>query len=283
MTFRLPVLFFLACMGARLASAAPMAWEGTVSITGLTPLPLEAPVTGVATVIDNGNGFTLQTLRPLGTAGGTGTFLVTDPETPTVAAIRLEAHVGFGTLAPFDPLAAPTVSQLTKMALPIGGVIKVCLISTSCASFIPYPLNSFSYEAGVGVGGVVTYGGGGTLRVSVQAAPWTVRDATLTVQTTSGASFEVFTEGYVHGPFSFTGSTATTGGEVSLVTPMVIRTNQSVADQVAFARLTIRFIPEPSGPLLLGSGLGGLWVLQRHRLARRRRATRPSVRHGDDR
>ena len=89
--------------------------------------------------------------------------------------------------------------------------------------------------------------------------------------TTMIGGFQVFTEGFVHGPFSFTGSTATPGGELSLVTPVVIRASQPLGTQMAFGRLTVRFVPEPGLLVLLGSGLGGLCVLERRRSLRKRR------------
>jgi hypothetical protein len=258
----LPTLILLALSAAEVSSAASMQWEGTISVSLSSSPDLSVEASGEAVVIDNGNGFTLQTLRPVGDSFGTDTFLLTDPEVPTIAAIRLEAGVGFGTLAPFDPLAPLSQPQLTKNILPLYGTLKLCVLSSACSAYIPIPLASPSFGAAVGVGGLITLGPGG-MRISVEAAPWTLRDATITVETPSGSSFQLATSGSAHGPHSFTGSTALTGGQLSLVTPMLITSNELDVAPAAFARLTLRFVPEPGLLLLLASGVAGLWVLSR--------------------
>jgi hypothetical protein len=114
------------------------------------------------------------------------------------------------------------------------------------------------------VGGLITIGPG-EIRISVEAAPWTLRDATITVETSSGVTYQFVTSGSVHGPYSFTGSTALTGGQLSLVTPVLITSNQLEVAPAAFARLTLRFVPEPGLLPLLASGAIGLWILSRVR------------------
>ena len=260
----LPTLIVLALGGAEVSKAASMSWEGTISVSLSASQVLSVEASGEAVVIDNGNGFTLQTLRAVGNSFGTDTVFITDPEVPTIAAIRLEAGAGFGTLAPFDPLAPLSQSQLTKNILPLYGTLKLCILSSSCTSYIPIPLASPSFGAAVGVGGLITIGPGG-IRISLEAAPWTLRDATVTVTTLSGRIFEFVTSGSVHGPYSFTGSTALTGGQLSLVTPMLITSNQLDVAPAAFVRLTLRFVPEPGLLLLMASGGVGLWILSRIR------------------
>ena len=111
----------------------------------------------------------------------------------------------------------------------------------------------------------MTFGRGGEIRISVEAAPWTVRDATLSVQTPSGSSFQLVTSGSVHGPYSFTGSTALAGGQLSLVTPVLTTSNGLDLPALAFARLTLRLVPEPGLLLLLALSAVGLWILSRIR------------------
>jgi hypothetical protein len=260
----LPTLIVPALGGAEVSNAASMQWEGTISVNLLSSTELSVEASGEAVVIDNGNGFTLQTLRPVGSSFGTDTVFLTDPEVPTIAAIRLEAGLGFGTLAPFDPLAPPSQPQLTENTLPLHGTLKLCLLSSACSAYVPIPLASPSFGAAVGVGGLITLGPGG-VRISLEAAPWTVRDATVTVETPSGGTFQFVTSGSVHGPYSFTGSTALTGGQLSLVTPMLIAFNELDLPSLAFARLTLRFVPEPGLLLLLASSAVGLWILSRIR------------------
>jgi hypothetical protein len=256
----LPTLVALVLGGTEASSAASMRWEGTISVDLSFSQDLSVEASGEAVVIDNGNGFTLQTLRPVGNSFGTDTLFFTDPEVPTIAAIHLRAGVGFGTLAPFDPLAPPSQPQLTKNILPLHGMLKVCILSSVCSAYLSVPLASDSFGAAVGAGGLITIGPGG-IRISLEAAPWTVRDATVTVETPLGGTFQFVTSGSVHGPYSFTGSTALTGAQLSLVTPMPITSNQLDVASVAFARLTLRFVPEPGRFLLLASGAVGLWSL----------------------
>ena len=115
----------------------------------------------------------------------------------------------------------------------------------------------------VGVGGLVSFLGSTGARISVEGAPWTLRSTTVTLRTPSGASYQLLTSGSAHGPLSFTGSTAATGAEISLVTPIRITSNLAGLDTVALGRVTLRLLPEPGFLLLLVSGLGGLWLLPR--------------------
>ncbi len=105
--------------------------------------------------------------------------------------------------------------------------------------------------------------GPGEVRISVEAAPWTVRGTTVIVETPSGSTLRFVTSGSVHGPYSFTGSTALTGGRLSLVAPMLITSDELELPPLAFARLTLRFVPEPGLLLLITSGAVGLWILSR--------------------
>jgi hypothetical protein len=263
-TCLLPTPIVFALMGAEISAAASMRWEGTISVGFPSSSEAAVKASGKAAVIDNGNGFTLQTLRPVGGSFGTGTALLTDPEAPTIAAIRLEAGAGFGTLAPFDPLAPLGQPQLTQNQLPLYGTLKLCLLSSACSAYVPIPLASPSFEAAVGIGGLVTVGPG-SIRISVEAAPWTLRDATVTMATPSGNTFQSVTSGSVHGPYSFTGSTALIGGQLSLVTPMLITSDEFDVVPMAFARLTLRFVPEPGPLVLVASGIAGILIVARTR------------------
>ncbi len=117
----------------------------------------------------------------------------------------------------------------------------------------------------MGVGGIITVGGSGPLRLSLEAAPWTIRTATVPVTTNGGGTVAVAAAGWLHGPASFTTSTAVSGGALSLVTPLRITSNLGTP-LGAFGRLTLRFVPEPGLLLLMGSGLLGLAILGRTRM-----------------
>ena len=129
---------------------------------------------------------------------------------------------------------------------------------------------------GLGVGGLVTMGGYGGIRISVQMAPWTVKTVTGygVITTSQGAQVNQTwqTAGWVHGPASQTGSsTAAPGGAMRLVTPAQISTNTVLGFAAPDGRfgetvgsvisLTLRFVPEPEQCLLLGAGLAGLGLL----------------------
>ena len=96
-------------------------------------------------------------------------------------------------------------------------------------------------------------------------APWTIRTATVPIMTDSGGTVAVAAAGWLHGPASFTTSTAVSGGALSLVTPLRVTSNLGTP-LGAFGRLTLRFVPEPGLLLLMGSGLLGLAILGRTRM-----------------
>ena len=166
--------------------------------------------------------------------------------------------------------------------MPVGGVVKICLLSTACTQFLPLVLNQPTTvngvpgtgSKGVGVGGMVTAGGYGGIRISLQAAPWTIKTATVLDQITpTGGPPRIITtwtaQGWAHAPASTTTSTVQLSGMVQLVTPNQVVTNMDLgSNQVmgSFVILVIRFIPEPGLLLLLGSGVAGLALLGRRRM-----------------
>ena len=292
------------------ALARPLNWEGTLN-TVIADLPdLVAAGGGVATV----NGSTgiipahLGDIRLAGSRGhvtGSDVVLITDPETAGngIAAVIINYEPGTGTIGPISG-AVNSTSMLTQRTMPIGGVAKICLLSTVCTDFLPLLLtqpttNGARYQVntatpnqltpnalqgkrlgvpgtgikGVGIGGLVTVGGDSPIRISVEAAPWTVKTATAVDQTddlTGTAAFHNVTRmGFAHGPSSGTTDTAQPSGVLQIVTPTQIRTNLSLGTNVklgALTQLLIHFIPEPGLLLLLGSGVVGLAVLGRSRM-----------------
>jgi hypothetical protein len=242
---------------------------------------------GVATLNASAGGIpghlsTLRLAESRGNLGGTETALVTDPDVLPggILALELEARLGTGTLAPISGGAAST-TVLTAAALPLRGTAKICLLSTQCTSFIsllltqPTTLNGVPGEdiEGVGVGGLLTAGGFWGVRISLQAAPWTIKRATAIDQIETGGGGTTFISyvaaGFVHAPLSTTTSTAQPGGFLQLVTPNQISTNlpQGTRQKMAsFVILVVHFIPEPGLPLMLGAGVLGLAVLGRRRM-----------------
>jgi hypothetical protein len=308
-----PAVAFAAALVIGAASptgAARLNWEGTLtSTTGSLP-PLHLTGGGVATV--NGSSGTipahLATLRLQASRGGiegTDTNIITDPEVAGngIAAIILVGQGGTGTLAPISG-AIGSQSALTQRVLPARGLSKLCLLSTVCTDFLPLILtqpttNGARYQVntatpnqltpgalqgkrlgvpgtgvkGVGIGGLITVGGDSAIRISLEAAPWTVKTATAIDQTDdntgAGAFHEVTRMGFAHGPASGTTSTAQPSGVLQLVTPSQVRTNLALGSNVKVSILTellIHFIPEPGLMLLLGSGVMGLALIGRSRM-----------------
>jgi hypothetical protein len=292
------------------SGAARLNWEGTLTSTTAELPPLHLFGGGVSTV--NGSSGTipaqLVTLRVEASRGGiegTATNIITDPDVAGngIAAIILEGHGGTGTLAPISG-AIGSQSALTQGVLPARGLSKLCLLSTVCTDFLPLLLtqpttNGARYQVntatpnqltpgalqgkrlgvpgtgvkGVGIGGLITVGGDSAIRISLEAAPWTVKKATAIDQTddnTGAAAFHNVTRmGFAHGPLSGTTSTAQPSGVLQLVTPSQVRTNLALGTNVKVSILTellIHFIPEPDLTLLLGSGVMGLALIGRSRM-----------------
>jgi len=272
------------------ASAALLNWEGTLLLElGELP-PLGNTGGGVATVNNSAGGVPahLTTLQLKGSRGGVkGTAMVpiTDPavQANAIASVRVLATMQTGTFAPISGGAAST-TVLTKNIFPVSGLAKVCLLSTTCTNFLPLVLTQhtvMSGQKGVGIGGILTIGGGtNPIRISIEAAPWTIKTGTsideiTTPMTPMGvkANINKTAMGFVHGTASNTGmtisSTANPSGVVQLISPMQVVTNLptgSNAKIALFGYIGVHFIPEPGMLLLLGSGVAGLVLLGRHRM-----------------
>ena len=260
---------WLGTSGAAHAAAVP--WAGTLSLgdLGASPSPFNFSGTGVATVNGSSGGIHLSELRLAGGITGSATFPLTDPENATLLSLRVEVTLGTGTLYPFAPPAPSSQPQLTQRTLPIRGRMRFCVFHPGCVVSVTLGFTASQGQIGVGIGGLVTVGGfakGGGLAISLRGAPWTIRTASVSVTTSGGGIVTLTSAGWVHGLYSLTSSTVLAGGALSLVTPMQITAGGQTS--ATFARLTLRFVPEPGPLLLLTAGLGGL-------LATGRRRTRP--------
>jgi hypothetical protein len=273
---------------AGIASAATLNWEGTFVLDMVHLGKGVATGGGVATVNSSGGGIPahINTLRLAASRGqftGSSFDIVTDPEQAGngIAAVAFEGiQGGTGTFFPISGGAAST-TNLTQHIMPVYGVSKVCLLNTSCTTALTLPFTAPTTVNGVpgtgiqglGIGGMLTMGGYGGIRMSMHHAPWTIKTVTAIdhITTTGGGQIfiDIVQKGWAHAPASTTSSTGQVGGMVQLVTPNQVETNlalgsnNKVGSTVVFV---MRFIPEPGLLMLLGSGVAGLALLGRKRM-----------------
>jgi len=268
------------------ASANPLNWDGTL-VLELGELPALGNTGGGVATVNNSAGVIpahLQTLQLKGSRGavaGTAMVPITDPTVSAngIASVRVQATMQTGTFAPISGGALST-SVLTSNVLPVNGLAKVCLLSTQCTNFLPLIMTQHvatSMAKGVGIGGLLTIGGGtNPIRISIEAAPWTIKTGTSIDQITTPMTpmgVKIFVNrtamGFAHDPSSTTTNTAQPSGVVQLISPMQVVTNLTSGSNTKialFGFLTVHFIPEPGMLLLLGSGVAGLVLLGRHRM-----------------
>ena len=285
----LRILFVsIAILGiAGLASAAPMNWEGTATVKLGDFAEARPTGGGVATLnaLTSNTPAHLDSLRLVPSRGGlTANFtkFVTDPDSvgnsiASVQFVGIEAQTG--TFAPISGAAgSATVTPKFNGFLPLAGIVRLCLINTTCdtsASLILTTHTAGSSTIGIGIGGLLTINIlGGAARISVQANPWQIKTATIYDQITTpinGLQTTVTRKynGWAHGPGSATTTTAQIGGVVQLISASQVRTNlpQGSSVKVASAQtLLIRFVPEPGMLLMIGSGIAGLVLIGRKRM-----------------
>jgi hypothetical protein len=280
---------FLVLGMAGVAGAAVLNWSGT-TVQSLGDYPEGVLLGGgVATINGSSGGIPahISTLRLAASRGqmkGTFTRIVTDPDTLGNGVYALVYDQVGGLTGTHPGISGGIASTSTGDVgpLPVGGVVKVCILSYECTAFLPLVLNQpttlngvVTGSKGVGIGGLITAGGYGGIRISLQAAPWTVKTATVIDEidptTPEGGNVLItwYAKGWAHGPASLTTSTAQPEGMLQLVTPNQVTTNLplgSSAKMGSFVIATIEFIPEPGLLLLLGSGVAGLALLGRMRM-----------------
>jgi hypothetical protein len=247
------------------ASAKTLDWHGTMDLElwGANSLVLQG--SGVATVNDSSGAPHLNTLRLAGGITGSGTIAVTDPETTgTIKSVRASATLGTGTLSGIS--GAPPINP--PAAIAVRGFARVCLVSNTCNTNLPLNLTVNNGNTGIGVGGLLTLGRFGAIRISLQAQPWTLGTMTGVNQTAGGGFKTLSRAGFVHGAASGNSSTATDSGVVQLIAPQQVTTTGvpgNSANVALFSTLTLHFIPEPGLLLLIASGVVGLGLLGRSR------------------
>jgi len=263
------LIMLLAAMSiAGPAAAKSMDWHGTmvVKIGALDSIALGG--SGVATVNDSSGGSHLSTLRLAGGITDSGTVPVTDPNsTAQIKSIIISGTLGTETLTGIS--GAPPMG---RNEIPLKGFTRICLFTADCTTNLPLDNTANDGNTAVGVGGLLTIGGNGSIRISIEGAPWTLATVTLLNQTGKGNFITLSQVGFVHGAASATNSTtASDSGVIQLVAPQSITSTGVVGNATKmslFLTLTLHFIPEPGLLLLLGSGVAGLALLGRSRMKR---------------
>jgi hypothetical protein len=250
------------------AAAKTLGWHGTVEIDlGFNP-SIFIEGSGVATVNSSSGSSHLSTLRLNGGITGSGTIPITDPNTTgQIKSIIITGMIKTATLTGIS--GAPPMGQ-NKLAM--AGFTRVCILTDNCTTNLPVD-NTYTVNGsvlGVGVGGLLTLGGNGLIRISIESAPWTLATVTGLNQTVKGNFITQSAIGFVHGPGSATNSsTAAPSGVIQLIAPQHVTTAGVLGNSTAiplFMTLTLHFIPEPGLLLLLGSGVVGLGLLGRSRM-----------------
>jgi hypothetical protein len=245
---------------------------------------------GVTTLTTTAAGDHINTVSVgTGTAGGVpGLSLnaimpVTDPivSAAGIVSVRLtNIRAGFvagpnnnmGVAAGISGAIASTTTPATGLAtIPSQGMVRICLLVPGCAGNLPLDAGQTvnGVAIGGGVGGLLTIGGVGSIRISILGAPYTAKTITIFNRTNNGAIVTFTEKGFAHGPLSNTSSTGQTSGVLQLVTANHTSTlgvpgNADISGQ--FSRIFVHFIPEPGLLLLLGSGAVGMALLGRKRI-----------------
>ncbi|MCH2169576.1 hypothetical protein MK489_02240 [Myxococcota bacterium] len=234
------------------ARSEPTAWLGTLSIEFVRLPPIEIQGHGVATL--QTTGARLDGVMLSGGLSGSGTVAMPSVGGLGTISVGAELELGSGSLDP----------QLSGMSadnrLPVAGVLKLCMFFPGCGLHFPLDLTGDAGARGVGVGGQLTAGGAGALRISVDTAPWTLGTALLWPRAPASGETVLSAHGWAHGPNSLTQSTALPGGQLSLVTPVQVA-SQIGHPWLSFARLHLHFVPEPRRAALLGVGCCALLLL----------------------
>ncbi len=239
------------------ASARVLGYKGTLTLEFVQSASDTVTFTGggVATVNGSAGRIPLSSLRLAGGITGFTTVPLTDPDLAPLVSFPVGVTLGTGVLATISGGGSP----LTLNELPLGGEIRLCILFSSCVSFLGVPL-TVGGTRGAGIGGLVTentFAAAG-IKWSVTGTPWTIGATTISNSVRSG---------FAHGPASGTTTTAKEGGVVQLVTPIQVTT--TLASGINFIGiLRVVLVPEPGTALLFGAGVIALAHLGRSQARR---------------
>jgi hypothetical protein len=248
------------------AGAKTLGWHGTMDVAFAAFKSLRFEGSGVATVNNSTGGNHLNILRLAGGITGSGTVPVTDPETTaTIKTIEIGVTLGTGTLSGIS--GAPPLNPPAK--LPVPGSSRICLLVPGCGTFIGLNNTTNNGNTGLGIGGVLTIGRFGSVRISLVGGAWTLGTTAGVTQTHEGNFKTKTLAGWVHGAASSNSSTAANSGVIQLIAPQQVTVSGVAGNSTAatlFTRMTLHFIPEPGLLLLIGSGVVGLGLLGHSRM-----------------
>jgi len=265
------VLLLVLLLTAGQASGKALDWHGTVDTEMWAGQGVTLYGSGVATVNDSSGSAHLSTLRIAGGISGSGTVPVTDPLVTGQVKSVLGSNMNLLTGTITGISGGPPLGQA---ALPLQGFMRVCIFSTGCIYNLPLNLTEPTGNggiSGVGIGGLLTLGGNGSIRISLENAPWTIATVTGLNQTVKGAFVTLSRGGFVHGAASGTSSTAADSGVIQLISPSQVTTSGVQGNStkvINFNTLTLHFIPEPGLLLLIASGVVGVALIGRSRMKR---------------
>jgi len=273
-----PFAFFAAACVASVARAELLSFEGrlVLALPGNDEMEVASGV-GLAEV--NGPQLESFVIQSAGITGATG-FPVTDPGAAPVTSLRVNASIPSGSLG-IDPFGGPYGEpSLSHNGLVVHGAVQICMLAPTlppCFAGLGVQLTTGPGNRGMGIGGVLTAGLSGTLRMSLQGAPFTLHTASITGTTTNGARLTLFSAGSIAGPYLFTSTAGQPGGWLSIVTPTrVVVSSLMEPDETLFGflRFEVLFLPEPGLFQLLSAGSAGLALVG----WRRRASRKPSPR-----